>query len=256
MTRSVDYDHVAATYDRRYDEEPHDGVERSLLNFVGGSSAVLEVGCGTGHWLALLDSYGFPVAGLDPSRQMLQRAKSRVPNATLKPAHAEQIPWGDASFDRLVCINTFHHFSGRQQFFSEARRVLRTGGGVMIVGLDPHTGLDRWYIYDYFEKTLEIDKGRYPLTRQIRDLMLASGFCRCETVEAQHIPFGFTGREAMERGQLDKTFTSQLTVLTDEEYERGINRIRQDIEAAEARGEQLDLVADLRLYATVGWAGQ
>ena len=60
----------------------------------------------------------------------------------------------------------------------------------------------------------------------------------------------------MERGQLDKTFTSQLTILTDEEYQEGINRIRQDIEAAEVRGEQLDLVGDLRLFATIGWVGQ
>ena len=107
MTRSVDYDHVATTYDRRYDEFVYDGVERSLQDFVGDSSAtrVLEVDCGTGHWLALLGSYGFPVAGLDPSRQMLQRAKSRVPNATLKQGHAEQIPWGDA---RLWKLNTYH----------------------------------------------------------------------------------------------------------------------------------------------------
>jgi hypothetical protein len=44
-----------------------------------------------------------------------------------------------------------------------------------------------------------------------------------------------------------------LTVLTDEEFSRGVERIRQaEVEAA-ARGAELMLIADFRLYATVGW---
>jgi hypothetical protein len=35
-------------------------------------------------------------------------------------------------------------------FLDEARRVLRSGGRLMTIGLDPHLGIDRWYIYDYF----------------------------------------------------------------------------------------------------------
>lgn len=56
MNRAVDYDWIADEYDRRYDENDYGGVERTLLDFVGDSrlSSVLEVGCGTGHWLAAL----------------------------------------------------------------------------------------------------------------------------------------------------------------------------------------------------------
>jgi hypothetical protein len=39
-------------------------------------------------------------------------------------------------------------------------------------------------------------------------------------------------------------------LLSDEEYQRGIDRIRRDLEAAEASGRSLRLIADLRLYAT------
>ena len=45
---------------------------------------------------------------------------------------------------------------------------------------------------------------------------------------------------------------SQLSILTDEEYRQGVDRIREAVESAEVRGESLYLSADLRLYATFG----
>jgi hypothetical protein len=49
------------------------------------------------------------------------------------------------------------------------------------------------------------------------------------------------------------TVTSQLALLTNDEYTQGIRQIQRDIEAAEARNEVLTLRTDLRLYATIGW---
>jgi uncharacterized SAM-dependent methyltransferase len=60
-------------------------------------------------------------------------------------------------------------------------------------------------------------------------------------------------REALERGRLDRAATSQLGVLTEDEYQRGLARIRADVAAAAARGESLTLGTDLRLYATVAY---
>ena len=46
----------------------------------------------------------------------------------------------------------------------------------MTVALDPHTGTDQWWVYDYFEGTLEIDRQRYPSCDQIREWMSDAGF--------------------------------------------------------------------------------
>ena len=256
MERRVDYDHVARTYDRRYEENEYAGVEQALLQFVGSDPGlhVLEVGCGTGHWLELLSNRGTWVAGLDASEQMLARAHVLVPRAALVHGRAECLPWPAASFDRVVCINAFHHFTDKPACLAEARRVLRHGGMVMTVALDPHTGVDQWFIYDYFEPTLEIDKQRYPATSRIREWMQSAGFGDCVTREVQHLPVRLPARETLEHGRLDKTATSQLSVLTDEEYRRGLERIRDDVERAERRGESLYLMGDLRLYATSGTA--
>ena len=254
MIPRVDYDQIAATYDRRYQQNDYSGVEAALIAFVGEhfDQRVLEVGCGTGHWLRLLSDSGTRVTGLDVSAQMLAYARSQVPKAALAQGSAEHLPCASDSFERVFCINAFHHFQDKAAFLSEAMRVLRPGGLMMTVGLDPHAGVDRWYIYEHFENALEIDRRRYPASSQIREWMQAAGFDDCVTREIQHMPVRLAAREALEQGRLEKSVTSQLSVLTDEEYRRGIDRIREAIESAESRGESLCLRADLRLYATFG----
>ena len=254
MARRVDYDPIAATYDRRYQDNDYAGVEAALTAFVGepADQRVLEVGCGTGHWLRSLSGRGIRVIGLDLSAPMLAQAKTQAPEAAVARGTADRLPWAHDSFDRVFCINALHHFHDKAAFLKEARRVLRPGGSMMTVGLDPHAGVDRWYIYEYFDTVLEIDRRRYPAPGQIREWMRAAGFAECVTREVQHRPVRLDARAALERGRLDKSATSQFAVLTDEEYHRGLDRVRDAIASAEARGETLRLTADLRLYATFG----
>jgi hypothetical protein len=67
------------------------------------------------------------------------------------------------------------------------------------------------------------------------------------------MPIHIPARYAMEKGFLAKTTTSQLIVLTHEEYNRGIRQLQRDIESAEASRSTLTIGADLRVYATIGW---
>jgi SAM-dependent methyltransferase len=249
----VDYDTIADAYDRRYLHNDYSGIENALTTFVGQNlqARVLEVGCGTGHWLRLLGGRGLCVAGLDASMRMLAYARAQA-RCTLVRGQAEHLPWATKSFERVFCVNALHHFQDKERFLAEARRVLQAGGQMMSIGLDPHTEIDRWYIYDYFQPALELDKRRYPASSQIRDWMHAAGFTDCATHEVQHLPARLSARTAIEQGRLEKAATSQLSVLTDAQYNLGIDRIRQAMESAEARGGSLYLTADLRVYATSG----
>ena len=253
MNRSVDYDAIAEIYDRRYDRSDYGPVSQLLLSFVHGSRHILEVGCGSGHWLQELTKHGYDVVGLDPSGNMLQTARHKSRQPLFVQGCAEAIPCRQALFRRVFCINAFHHFTDQQRFLAEARRILYPGGGIMIVGLDPHTGLDRWWIYDYFPQVIEMSKRRYPSTDQIRSLMTAYGFASASTVEALHMPLQISARVALEAGRLAKTTTSQLTILTDDEYDEGMRHLIRDIELNEAQHKALTIGADLRLYATTAW---
>lgn len=251
---TLNYDSIAASYDRRYLVNDYSGVGDALRGFVGRNlpGPVLEVGCGTGHWLRLLAEGGHRVAGVDASWNMLDYARVQAPGAALAHARAEKLPWSDGSFERLFCINALHHFDDKAGFFAEARRVLCPVGQLMTIGLDPHTGVDRWYIYEYFEPVVDIDTRRYPAARQIRAWMTDVGFVDVRTRVVQHSPARLSARAALEEGRLARHMTSQLAVLTDEQYQRGIDRIRRALDAAEAQGNELYLFADLRLYGTYG----
>jgi ubiquinone/menaquinone biosynthesis C-methylase UbiE len=261
MRPRVDYDAIATTFDERYRRQrSYAEVERAVLAFAAapGVDGVLEVGCGTGHWLAALagtteetDTAATAVrpetvAGIDPSWGMLERARVTAPAALIARACAEMLPWREASFDRVLCVNVVHHMADPVAFLAEAARVLREGGGVMIIGLDPHTGRDSWWIYDHFPSALATDLARYPATERLREWMGGAGFIDCSTREVQRRPAELTVAAAAERGTLDRRSTSQLALLSEEEYAAGIARIH-------AAGEQgVTLRADLRLYATTG----
>jgi hypothetical protein len=83
--------------------------------------------------------------------------------------------------------------------------------------------------------------------------MQENGFINCNTTEALHISIEWSAQSALQNGRLERATTSQLTVLTDEEYKEGLGRLIKDIELNEAQHRGLTIEADLRLYATTGW---
>ena len=105
--------------------------------------------------------------------------------------------------------------------------------------------------YDYFgRRAPSLSRGLH-----VADLRgnCAAGFDWADSLEADHIEAVYPAGEALAAGAdglLARSFTSQLTVLSDQEYERGLERIRA---ANAAAGGGLHLVSDFKLYATIGW---
>jgi SAM-dependent methyltransferase len=153
------------------------------------------------------------------------------------------------AFDRVVCINALHHFADRDAFCAEVRRVLKPGGALLTIGLDPHAGRDTWWIYEYFPETVAIDLERYPAVKTIRAEMVRAGFAWAESYEVQTFEHLMPARRAFERGLVARSFSSQLAVLTDHEFESGVTRLKHAMNASEQNGSELQLVSELHLYA-------
>lgn len=247
----VNYDHIAVTYDQRYSLRTFEGIAGAVRPLLSGKQKALEVGCGTGHWLAEFSS-ACPVVGLDLSPRMLEKA-SQKGGGQLVCGQAAELPFADGSFDLVYCVNAIHHFDRAAAFVAEAWRVLRPGGSLAEIGMDPNAfHNDRWYIYDYFPGTLETDRLRYPSSPVIAEWMEAAGFADVKQAVAERILHTFTGREVLADPILQKHGTSQLVLVSDEAYAAGRRRIDVAIQQAEAAGETVVFPVDVSLALVTG----
>lgn len=137
---------------------------------------VLDLGCGTGT-LTLLIKQAYPqveVVGLDGDPRALQIARNKAIRDDLALAFdegfAQQLPYPDHSFDRVLSSLLFHHLTHeiKQKALHEAFRVLRPGGELHIADWgQPQNGLLRAaflfvQILDGFETTADNVNGELP----------------------------------------------------------------------------------------------
>lgn len=246
----LDYNKVAPEFDRRYALYDYPGIRQCLLEIASNHdrARVLEVGCGTGKWLSLLASAGCEIAGIEPSDQMLALARARV-DGDLRESAAEALPWADAWFDCVVYINALHHFADPVRALQESFRVLRPGGRLLSVGLDPHQRTGRWYIYEYFPAALAADLARFPSREQRASWLRNAGFDEIMVQVVEHLQFTLPFGQAIQDGILERSFTSQLGLLSAEQYAAGMERIRESAQVNEA----FRLEVDLDLYSTMAW---
>jgi ubiquinone/menaquinone biosynthesis C-methylase UbiE len=256
--RQVDYDRIAPTYDQRFAGDGTSGIAAALLALAAevGAKQVLEVGCGTGRWLAELRSVSSQLYGVDLSVGMLAGARGRHARLHLVRGRASQLPFRIDSFDLVYCVNALHHFQRLRAFVFQARRLLRTGGALALAGMDPHGRFEHYYIYRYFDGVYETDLARFPSWDKVKDWMRAAGFERVESRLAERILDPKVGRAVLGDPFLHKDATSQLALLSDVAYATGLDRIRTAIDAAEAAGESLLFPVDIPISMLVGRVGR
>lgn len=251
----INYDMIAPKYDARYAQNSLVEVSRELHELVTKSRArdVLEVGCGTGRWVIELRPLVQRIVGLDFSFGMLEQARAQNDTLLLTNGDANHLPFPSTSFDLVLSINALQHYTDPRAFIAEGRRLLRTGGALAIINLDPHIGRDQWYLDDYFEGVKAADLRRFPSNGTLLDWMLAAGFVRAEWRVADHIHQEFVGREVLDNPFTQKNGSSQLALLSDAAYTAGLDRI--DSAIASAGDNPPIFITDQWLTLLVGWNG-
>ena len=258
IPQHVDYDAVASTYNRRFAEERRNGTLQALREMTQamGGDRVLEVGCGTGHWLASLRGVPNGLYGIDLSAGMLEQAQGRALPFRLIRGRAEALPFAAASFGLVCCVNAIHHFARPDEFIRQARLVLRPGGALAVLGMDPRIHRHDWYVYDYFDGVYENELRRFPAWEQEQAWMAQCGFERVELKLVDEMGKPKHGRDVLEDLFLEKNATSQLILLTDQAYAAGLERIRGALENAEAMGKTLIFRNTIRIQMLTGWVAR
>lgn len=128
------FDAIARWYDLLISKPEHSRLH-GLLEAVPGE-LVLDVGGGTGRHAADLAARGARVVVYDSSPQMTRRARDKALPAVV--GSVLQLPFPDASIDRLLVVDAFHHFVvpvpavAQPAAAAELLRVLRPGGRLVV----------------------------------------------------------------------------------------------------------------------------
>jgi SAM-dependent methyltransferase len=149
-------------------------------------------------------------------------------------ADARALPFGDASFDAVMCVSMLHHVDDRPRALAEQRRVLRPGGRGALMLYTREDIEHAWY-HDYFPSTRAWMEASHPRLAELLDLL--PGARRIELVFRDLEDASLAALSAFPDKVLDPAWRSQTSYFErlardhPDELTAGLERLRADIAA-------------------------
>ena len=104
---------------------------------------ILDIGCGTGYFLALCDKENWQTFGVDISNYALVEAsfytKAELHQVDL---NSEQLPFENNFFDAILAMDVIEHLENDESFLQEIKRTLKRGGFFLLLTPDGHSLYD------------------------------------------------------------------------------------------------------------------
>ncbi|USG61119.1 class I SAM-dependent methyltransferase [Sneathiella marina] len=144
------YDTIGLNYARL--RQPDARISRKIDDALGAAQTVLNVGAGAGSY----EPENRQVTAVEPSAEMI--AQRPLSTASVFQASAEDLPFGDNSFDAAMAVLTIHHWSDKEKGVREMRRVAR--GRIVFLTYDP--AFRGFWLADYFPALVTLDEGQMP----------------------------------------------------------------------------------------------
>ena len=104
-----------------------------ILQAIQRQGLHLEAGCGAGYWVAALRHHGFMIEGIEYARDLVDLVHAANPELPVREGNALHIDCPDNHYDTYLSIGVVEHrLEGPEPFLSEAYRVLKPGGKILI----------------------------------------------------------------------------------------------------------------------------
>lgn len=179
---------------------------------------MLDVGCGTGRLEVALAGRA-RIWGVDAEPEMLEVASRNAPEARFKLGRAEELPFKDGWFERVVMWLS-SHLVDHSRAFPEARRVLGPGGRLAVVTFDP-AYFDEFWLNELFPSMEAVDRARFSTAEELERELDAAGFADVRTTRLSQRG-SLTRHEALER--IRGRHISTFDLIDEDEYEAGLAR--------------------------------
>ena len=137
-------DEVFDNFYSKYYDNIHENKERDvaqlkiIINYAKNKKFVkfLDIGCGTGYHVSLLDKMKYDVVGIDKSKTMIDAAKSKYADCNFNVGDILNNNLYDySSFTHIICLNkTIYYIKDKDTFFDNCSLLL-TSDGLLIIHL-------------------------------------------------------------------------------------------------------------------------
>lgn len=209
-----------------------------LLDLPKGAS-VVDIACGTGNYTIALDSLGYNMVGVDPSKIMLNSARKKNKMVKWVFASAEKIPLKSNMFDGAICTLACHHFIDLKQAFLEIYRIIDHGRFVLFTCT--HKQIRNYWLYKYFPEVLETMTSYMPDIDVVMDLLCDAGFVITSVVPYhidEDLRDNFLGARIEEPVlYLDENFRQGMSVFAKKAAEHHIRAGCQKLESDIQKGQ-------------------
>ena len=235
---SAKYDDIGINYNQTRHADPH--LTDRLLKLLNpkAEGLYLDIGCGTGNYTIAMQDQGFQFIGIDPSIEMLQKArlKNKIINWQMGTAEKTNLP--EQSVDGIVATLTVHHWTNLSRAFSELAFVLKPQGRMVIFTSTPQQ-MQGYWLNHYFPKMLQDSMLQMPSLEKIEKALTLAGFKIKNTEEYAVKPdlkdqFLYCGKDNPEfyfDEHIRLGISSFSALANKSEVEDGLTKLRKDIDS-------------------------
>jgi demethylmenaquinone methyltransferase/2-methoxy-6-polyprenyl-1,4-benzoquinol methylase len=230
-----DYSRQAQRYDETRAASP--SVLQPLREALAGApgSRLADIGGGTGNYALALEREGWRPVVVDRSAEMLARAAAK--GLVTVEADAQRLPFAAETFDAAMMISMMHHVEDRGGALAEARRILKPGGRLVLMGFTGEDAATLW-ILDYFPSSRIWMEATHPPRAAILDELPGARLVAFQFEDLEDASLAALSAEprrlleAAERGRT--SYFERMQRDHADELQAGLARLREDIAAGRA----------------------
>jgi len=232
------YDTIGIDYNLTRKADPY--LTDQLLQHLKPSKTgtYLDIGCGTGNYTNEFQKKEFQFIGIDPSNEMLEKAKLKNDQVEWSIGSAENTGLPENVVDGIIGSLTIHHWTHLENGISQLYKVLKPNGRLVIFTSTPKQMKGYW-LHHYFPKMLADSILQMPSLERVENAMVASRMEHLEVFKYFIKPdlqdhFLYCGKHNPELyfdTHVRHGISSFSSLAHRTEVEQGLSQLRSDIDS-------------------------